>query len=63
MELATFERELSKASSMLDVTISPLLETYMKEVASGGTTQFPWNKIKSLFKVKLEKVIFEFNKR
>lgn len=63
MELTDFERELSKASSMLGVTIPPQLETYLKAVADVGTPQFPWNKIKSLFKVKLEQVIFEFNSR
>lgn len=63
MELTNFERESSKASSFLEVTIPPQLETYLKAVAEVGTTQFPWNKIKPLFRVKLEQVISELNNR
>jgi len=63
MELTTFERESSKASSALDVSIPPLLETYLKAVAEVGTIQYPWSKIKPLFRVKLEQVIFELKNR
>lgn len=63
MALAAFERETVKASSLLDVTIPPQLEAYLKAVAEDGTAQFPWSKIKPLFRVKLEQVIVEFNNR
>ncbi len=62
MALAAFERDLSKANSMLSVAIPPELEAYLKGVANDGLAQFPWNKVKPLFRVKLEQVISEFHK-
>ena len=40
--------------------IPSLLESYLKFVANSGCTHFPWNKIKRLFRVKLEQVIKEY---
>lgn len=63
LELNTFEKEISKASSgsLVDLTIPTTLESYLKLVATAGSAQFSWTKIKPLFRVKLEQVIHEFN--
>lgn len=61
IELNKFEKEISKTTSKLDVTIPSSLENYLKHVANAGSAQFPWTKIKPLFRVKLEQVINEFN--
>ena len=63
LEMSNFEKEISKAGSVLDLAIPATLETYLKLVANAGSAQFPWNKIKPLFRVKLEQVIHEFNTR
>ena len=63
LELNNFDKEISKAASALDLTIPNTLETYLKLVANAGSAQFPWSKIKPLFRVKLEQVIHEFNTR
>jgi hypothetical protein len=61
IELNNFEKEISKAGSLLDLTIPSTLESYLKLVANAGSAQFPWTKVKPLFRVKLEQVINEFN--
>ena len=61
LDLGNFEKEASKAASLLDLTIPSSLESYLKIVANAGSAQFPWTKIKPLFRVKLEQVIHEFN--
>lgn len=61
LDLSNFEKEVSKAGSLLDLTIPSSLESYLKLVANAGSAQFPWTKIKPLFRVKLEQVIHEFN--
>lgn len=35
-------------------------EEYLVQIAKTGFTLYPWNKIKPLFKIKLENVIVEF---
>jgi serine/threonine-protein phosphatase 4 regulatory subunit 2 len=61
LELTSFEKEISKAGSLLDLSIPSSLESYLKLVANAGSAQFPWTKINPLFRVKLEQVIHEFN--
>jgi hypothetical protein len=63
LELNNFEKEISKTSSgsLVDLTIPSTLESYLKLVATAGSAQFSWSKIKPLFRVKLEQVIQEFN--
>ena len=63
LELNKFEKDISKASSgsLVDLTIPSTLESYLKLVATAGSAQFSWTKIKPLFRVKLEQVIHEFN--
>jgi hypothetical protein len=61
IELNNFEKEISKAASLLDLTIPSTLESYLQLVANAGSAQFPWTKVKPLFRVKLEQVINEFN--
>lgn len=61
LDLSNFEKEVSKAGSLVDLTIPSSLESYLKLVANAGSAQFPWTKIKPLFRVKLEQVIHEFN--
>ena len=61
IELNNFEKEILKAGSLLDLTIPSTLESYLKLVANAGSAQFPWTKVKPLFRVKLEQVINEFN--
>lgn len=40
--------------------ISPILEEYLQKIAKSGDTMFPWNKLKPLFKRKLELVLTDF---
>lgn len=40
--------------------ISPVLEEYLQKIAKSGDTMFPWNKLKPLFKRKLELVLTDF---
>jgi len=42
-------------------TIPTILETYLEHIAKTGYTRFPWFRIKTLFKVKLENVIADFS--
>jgi serine/threonine-protein phosphatase 4 regulatory subunit 2 len=42
-------------------TIPQSLENYLKQIAKTGYTRFPWFRIKTLFKVKLENVIADFS--
>jgi len=52
--------ELNKYEKQSSVEIPSLLESYLKFVAKSGSTHFPWNKIKRLFRDKLEQVFNEF---
>lgn len=42
-------------------TIPTILETYLEHIAKTGYTRYPWFRIKTLFKVKLENVIADFS--
>lgn len=42
-------------------SIPPLLEEYLLSVAKTGNTHFPWQKIKPLFRTKMDVVIREFH--
>ena len=57
--LLELNKEISKA--LLKVKIPAKLNDLLKLVAATGSTQLPWPKIKSLFRVKIEQVIHEFN--
>lgn len=52
--------ELNNYEKQTTLEIPSLLESYLKFVANSGCTHFPWNKIKRLFRVKLEHVIKEY---
>ena len=60
LELNNFERQVSDGKEVVPSTIPPILEGYLQFVARGGSTHFPWAKVKWLFKVKLDHVISEF---
>ena len=65
MELNHFEKRQQQknggdSSDAPKDEIPEILEEYLVFVAQTGNTQFPWLKIKPLFKSKLEKVIGEF---
>ncbi len=54
---AQFEKEATKSTSATSLSIPSSLESYLKDVADTGAAQFPWCKIKPLFRVKLEQVL------
>lgn len=54
MELNRFEKNPSE-------NIPTILERYLKHVAKTGNTNFPWSKMKPLFRIKLENVISDFS--
>ena len=54
MELNRFEKSPSE-------NIPTILERYLIHVAKTGNANFPWSKIKPLFRIKLENVISDFS--
>lgn len=53
--------ELIEYDKNATATIPQNLENYLKQIAKTGYTRFPWHRIKTLFKVKLENVIADFS--
>jgi len=60
MENESLLEELVKYQDSPTTTIPQHLEEYLVGVAKNGYTLYPWQTIKTLFKVKLEKVIADF---